>query len=131
MSKEKLGFSTGKGFIEAYKDENGVLQIGDCKIPTHKTILNTPKYHTTGETICTIEDWQEGVTLLEITYAVDADHKYIKTTQMKGSHCDLYTCVGVYGYAAHVYMSGNNLVWGAFSPTEADPVIYRIDKVIV
>lgn len=38
MSKSKLGISTGKGFLEVYKDANGVLKCGDMIIPQRKLV---------------------------------------------------------------------------------------------
>ena len=116
--------------IEFIYNTNGVLQDKNNKIPIHQTILDTPLNYQSGKTICTIDGWQgDGSVLLEITYAVDLNQKQIYTIQTKGSELRVPQISDNMIFA---YMSGNDLVWGHLdSVSDIDPVIFRIDKIII
>lgn len=128
MSKTMLGISTGKGFLEM--DENGVLRIGDYKIPIHQTIFNdVSTYYSVSsrnETICTVEGWDKK-TLLQIVYAVDTvyDGQYVEPSSFR-----VEQMIGGKGVLAHI--DGDVLKWNGLEETGyVGSSIYRIDKVIV
>lgn len=123
----KIGISTGKGFIEVYKDANGVLKLGDYKIPLRETLydgdgITRPTAGASTGIVATTSDW------LEITYAVDADQNQWRRAQINGEGWLLDYDDGLKG--AFVYIGNGKLLWGSII-SGSDPIIYRVDKVIV